>query len=315
MFSTNSECPEKLSSLAEEFVLLIPETASLNFPLLITRHTLDTHPLASGKILSEASTLKLITSLKNADKHNAELKQAPVLSTFFYLIQQPLSISFIEDYYIETGLSRETAHSLAEFIFWSRLDRDDEQMEQLTDSLSLKKSPLISESQPEYVIPSDCNHAFVQAGNAGFTHAYGAYDPLNEKVKSAHKIIQLHHLDATNYLIEDEAHILLGLSLPLLTIMAATSGPLPNFNKWLKEHSSLATRTYISLGYMTECFYKDCLQSLNKDVAFVNLVSYNQESGFFQQPLHQQWNCIADSTNIISGLPLFLLLNKHQFTN
>jgi len=315
LLPNDSDCSQVPNSLVEEVFMLIPGTTSINFPILITNHTFDAHLSASGKILTKASALELLASLENADKYNSILIQAPLLALFFYLIQQPLSIPFMEEWFIESGLNEQAAHALSEFIFWSRLDRDDEEMEQLVNGLAMLRELPTLQQRPEYITPSDITHAFRLAFVPDTIRLYGSFDPFDNRLNATHKILQLELLNETNYLIEDEAHLLLGLSLPLFTVMVAASGPLPTLNEWLKQHTSIAERTHRSLGYMTEYFYSECFEALNKDVALVNLVSYNQESGFFQQPLHRNWNNSADSGDRFSGLPLFLLLNKPQFTN
>jgi hypothetical protein len=311
---TDSLCPKQTDSFPDEVFMLIPEAASINNPVLISNHLHDAMPSTTGKYLTKTNALKLMNSLDNAGKHQAILKEVPLMALFFYLIQQPLSVVFIEEWFIESGLNKQAANMLAEFIFWARLDRDDEAMEQLINQMAgVKKMPGILLKQ-EFMTPTDVTHAFHLSSAPGTFRLYGAFDPLNNRKTITQIILQLDLLNETNHLVEDEAHLLLGLSLSLFTLMVATSGPLPTLNKWLKNHISIAMRTHTSLGHIIESHYADCFDALSQDIDAVNLVSYNQQSGFFQHPLYKNRNIFLHSGSEPTGLPLFLLLNKHPFT-
>ncbi|MDD3742037.1 MAG: hypothetical protein PHX54_00260 [Lentimicrobiaceae bacterium] len=305
---------EKLNTVSEEMLLLIPEASPVSNPLLITGHSFHKLESFTGKILDRSAALQLMDTVVGAQGNKTSLAQAPLLALFFYLQQQSLSMAFMETWFVESGLSGHAATELAGSIYWLRLERDDETMESLINHHAIISTPGADQQTQSIAAPAEVSEAFALAANNDTIILYGLFDVIHSKGKPSASLLKLELLNETNFLVEDEAHLLLGFSLPVFTLMAVTAGPLPSFTKWLKTHTEIAARTYQSLGFITEYFFNESIAALSRDVDQVNLVSYHPATGFTQQTFTKDWKKHSGAQPDYSGLPLFLLLNKHSLT-
>lgn len=301
--------------MQEDIFLLIPKSEGVQFPVLITRKQLNLTSGITGSVITAESAMYLLLSTENAKNSEVAFDANPVLAAYFYLVQQPLSVSFIYEWFVEAGQNESEATALAEFIYMARLERDDDEIEQFVKKLPVLKECDIQDSTSGLLIPENTTEALAMAYAKKTGRRYSYYDPLNENLHSADSVLLMEKLHETNYLIEDEDHLLLGLSLPLITIMVATSGPLPAFNKWLKRKTHYVERTHLTLGHILANYYSCSLRAFTEDGARPMMVSVAPDAGCFQHPLNQDWNNNENLVNIQYSLPLFLMLFKHQQTN
>ena len=232
----------------ERTPLSITSPISINYNCLNNKFIIKSEKLFES-LQNDICFKPLLNALNENAITNLSYDEISLLS-YFYLNEQPFSVTLISRWFSDAGTSQAKAENLAKIVFMARTDKEDVEADFIKD-IDRHHSRMVRESIQDNSIntPGNLNELFeLTVRNPDYKLNYDSLGINHLPAKKSGPEIYLSELNETGFLIEDHAFIVAGLSVKVTEFAKLTEDKWPHFTTSLLNDIPIHFRDYYSLG-------------------------------------------------------------------
>lgn len=226
-----------------------------------------------------------------------------VLLSYFYLNPLPFSTTLITNYFSETGTSDSRAEKLASLAFLARVNKGESDPWFLIEA---EKQNIAQHADPSVSLDEVLK---TYSLNKNTTILFDCIDQVSGIDTDQTNKINLSTINECNFLIEDHAHIICGLSVKISEFIKLTETKWPQFSTLLFSEVPIYLRDFYSVGKLIhdKPSIFDLLNQAYKCETSI-ICMFNDETQ--QQQSIDSVNIHRKSDETARGLPVFLSIRK-----